>query len=163
MSVTGSLSSIVVLGIGNILLSDEGIGVRVVEELLKVQVPKEAEVIDGGTSGADLLDVICNRRKVIVIDAVDADVPPGTILRMKPEEVNGGTSGGVSLHELGIIETLAMAKMLDSSPEEVVLIGIKPKEIGCGLELSPEIAAVVPAVVRLVMQEISTSNRDRVS
>ena len=78
----------------------------------------------------------------------------------KPEEVNSDTSGRISLHELGIIETLAMAKMLNSSPEEVVLIGIKPDQIGCGLELSPEVAAAIPAAVRLVMQEISASARE---
>jgi len=157
---TGNRWPIVVLGIGNILLRDEGVGVRVAEQMLSINLPREVEVVDGGTAGADLLDVICNRRKVIIIDAVDADVPPGTILRTKPEEVNSDTSGRISLHELGIIETLAMAKMLNSSPEEVVLIGIKPDQIGCGLELSPEVAAAIPAAVRLVMQEISASARE---
>lgn len=160
VSMTGNRWPIVVLGIGNILLRDEGVGVRVAEQMLSINLPREVEVVDGGTAGADLLDVICNRRKVIIIDAVDADVPPGTILRTKPEEVNSDTSGRISLHELGIIETLAMAKMLNSSPEEVVLIGIKPDQIGCGLELSPEVAAAIPAAVRLVMQEISASARE---
>ena len=73
VSMTGNRWPIVVLGIGNILLRDEGVGVRVAEQMLSINLPREVEVVDGGTAGADLLDVICNRRKVIIIDAVDAD------------------------------------------------------------------------------------------
>ncbi len=146
---------ILVLGIGNMLLRDEGVGVHVIDEIFKLDVSDEVEVVDGGTSGADLLDVICNRQKVIIVDSVDSDVAPGTVLKMKPQGFKCDVSGGISLHELGIVEILAMTEMLDASPKDVVLICVKPKVIRSGLELSDEVAKAIPVAVQMVLEEIS--------
>ena len=72
-----------VLGVGNILLRDEGIGVRVVEAMQKLDLPPEVELFDGATAGMDLLNVLADRRKVIVIDAIEGDYEPGTVLRLR--------------------------------------------------------------------------------
>ena len=111
---------ILVLGIGNILLRDEGVGVRVIEQMQKLRLPDDVELVDGGTAGADLLDVLAERRKVIVIDAVQADCEPGTVLRFTADDLVRPDRVGMSLHELGLGEALAMTRQLGCVPEEVV-------------------------------------------
>ena len=87
MSFERSRRPILVLGIGNILLRDEGVGVRVIERMLKMRLPDNVELVDGGTAGADLLDVLAERKKVIVIDAVQADCEPGTVLKFTADDL----------------------------------------------------------------------------
>ena len=149
---------ILVLGLGNILLRDEGVGVRVVEALQLTDLPPDVEVFDGGTAGLDLLDVLADRRKVIVIDALQGDCEPGTVMRLDPEDLVPGDDQTVSLHEIGLLETLAIARQLGTAPDEVVVIGVKPKDLGWGLSLSPQIARLVPDIVRLVLADLKTQD-----
>jgi hydrogenase maturation protease len=148
---------VLVLGIGNILLHDEGIGVYAVEQMQKGGVPDYVELLDGGTAGADLLDHICDRQKVIVVDAVDSDIEPGTILRFTSGDLASNAGQSISLHEFGIADTLAMARQLNCAPHEVIVIGIKPKDISPGLGLSDEVAGVVPRIIECVSVEIETA------
>ena len=152
---SNSRCSTLVLGIGNILLRDEGVGVRVIEQMQEVNLPDDIELADGGTGGADLLEVLAERKKVIVIDATQADCEPGTVLRFTDEDLVQPNQPFISLHELGLAESLIMARQLGCAPEDVVILGIKPKNTECGLELSEEIAASVPKVVELVLAEIN--------
>ncbi len=145
---------ILVLGIGNILLRDEGVGVRVIERMQGMPLPDDVELVDGGTAGADLLDVLAERRKVIVIDAVQAEAEPGTVLRFTADELVQPDGVGMSLHELGLGEALTMTRQLGCAPKDVVVFGIKPKDTGSGLELSEEVEASVPKVVELILPEI---------
>jgi hydrogenase maturation protease len=154
MSADSSRCPILILGIGNILLRDEGVGVRVIEQMQQIPLPEDVELVDGGTAGADLLDVLAERQKVIVIDAVQADCQPGTVLRFSADDLTQPDRLGMSLHELGLGQALKMTKKLGCEPKEVVVFGIKPRDISCGLELSEEIAAAVPKVAELVIAEI---------
>ena len=142
-----------VLGIGNILLRDEGVGVRVVEAMRGLTLPEDVECIDGGTSGADLVDEVADRAKVIVIDAVQAGGEPGAVFRLGAEDLMPGAGREISLHEFGLCDTLATARHLGCAPREVVIFGVQPKEISAGLDLSPEVAASVPKVIDLVLAE----------
>lgn len=153
MSETSVRASTLVLGIGNVLLRDEGVGVHVVRAMEDRPLPPDVELLDGGTSGADLLDVISERDRVIVVDALDADVPPGTILRMAPEDL-AGPATSVSLHEFGIGETLAAAGQLKCAPREVTIIAIKPWDIDCGLELSDDMQRCLPRIVGIVLDAV---------
>ena len=148
---------VLVLGICNILLHDEGIGVYVVEQMQKGNVPDYVELLDGGTAGADLLDHICDRQKVIVVDAVDSDTEPGTILRFTPDDLASNAGQSISLHEFGIADTLAMAKRLNCAPQEVIIIGIKPKDVTPGLGLSDEVTGIVSRVIECVSAEIESA------
>ncbi len=143
-----------VLGLGNILLRDEGVGVRVVEAMEGLELPPDVELFDGGTAGLDLLDVLAHRRKVIVVDAVEGSSAPGTVLRLSPEDLVPQAAPTVSLHEVGFLETLTVARQLGIAPAEVVVLGIKPKEVSCGLDLSPEIARLIPRVIELVLADV---------
>ncbi len=145
---------ILVLGLGNILLRDEGVGVRVVEAMEKLDLPAEVEIFDGATAGMDLLDVVADRRKVIVIDAMDGDAEPGTVLRMAPEDLAPDDRPSASLHEAGFLDMWVATKRMGVSPEEVVILGVKPRHTDWGLELSPEIDELVPKIVDLVLAEL---------
>ena len=151
---------VLVLGVGNLLLKDEGVGVHVVQAI-EAQVaagdlalPESVEVGDGGTLGLDLVDLVENRRKVIVVDAVEADAAPATILRFTAEDLVRRQASDLSLHQVGLFEALAMARQLGCAPDVVVIFGIVPKDMSPGLELSAEVAAVVPEVIRRVLAEI---------
>jgi hydrogenase maturation protease len=154
MAETMIKSPILVLGIGNILLHDEGLGVHVVKAMESMKLPGSVEILDGGTAGADLLDAVADRRKVIVIDALDADVPAGTILRLKPEDLINDTAESISLHEFSIAETLRMARHLHCEPKEVIIIGVKPMDINPGIGLTDSMTALLPKIIECVMAEV---------
>ena len=151
-----------VLGIGNILLGDEGVGVRIIEAMRACidasrrerAMPEDVEVADGGTGGADLVDLMADRRKVIVVDAAEFDGRPGDILRFTAADLGRREGLGLSLHDLGLAEALTMMRHLGCAPAEVVIFGIKPKRIAPGLDLTAEVAAAVPKAVERVLEEL---------
>ena len=144
---------ILILGIGNILLKDEGVGVRIIETLQQQKLADTIDLVDGGTSGADLIDILADRRKVIIVDAVDAGISPGTVIRFEENDLEKIPNSTLSLHELGIAETLRMTGKLNCKPKEVVFFGIQPKDILSGLELSDEMAEIVPIVAEKALKE----------
>ena len=149
-----SRPSILVIGIGNILLRDEGIGVRTIQRMQEIDVPDFVEIVDGATGGADLLDTISDRQKVIVIDAVDASEKPGTIIKFDGKDILQPSSMETSLHDVGLGQALQMARQLKCHPKKVTIIGVCPKDITPGLELSLEIKELIPKLIDLVMAEI---------
>ncbi len=155
MSYGQSRKPFLVLGIGNILLSDEGIGVRVIEQMQTVSIPEHVEIVDGGTSGVDLLDILADRDAVIVVDAVDADCRPGTVLRFGIDQLMQMEDPYISMHEVGIAETVMMTQQLGCAPKEVIVFGIQPEKIECGLELSKTLEQAAQEVVELVLNEIN--------
>ncbi|MFQ6001753.1 MAG: HyaD/HybD family hydrogenase maturation endopeptidase [Anaerolineae bacterium] len=149
-----------ILGVGNILLRDEGVGVHVISTLRDRELPDDVELWDGGTASFDLLDTLAGRRQVIIIDAVHTGSEPGTIFRFTPEDISASGEQVTSLHQVGLLETLNVAEhLLDAAPEEVIILGIEPKEIEWGLELSAEVEAAVPKVIELVMSELDSFQR----
>jgi len=148
-----------VLGVGNILLRDEGVGVRVVEAMGQLELPPGVELVDGATAGLDLLDLLADRGKVIVIDAIEGDSEPGTVLRLRLEDLVPRDGQSISLHEIGVLETLAVAGQLGIAPRDVIVFGVKPHNVGCGLDLTPEIAGRVPEIVELVLAELGNNTR----
>lgn len=146
---------ILVLGIGNLLLRDEGVGVHAVQALANLPLPDGVELLDGGTAGADLLDAIGERDKLIVIDALDAEVPPGTMLRMTPHDLMTDSSGNLSLHEFGLAETLMMARQLNCCPRQVIILAVKPQDTQPGLDLSPQVEQSLPQIIDAVLREIA--------
>ncbi|MCP4591028.1 MAG: hydrogenase maturation protease [bacterium] len=153
---------VLVLGLGNILLGDEGVGVRVVEAMADTALPANVEVFDGATSGLDLLDTLADRRKVIVIDALAGDGEPGTVERLTPADLAVPAARSVSLHDLGLLETLTAARQLGICPPEVVIFGVWPKEVRWSLELSPEISRLIPRLIELILREVGVE-QDRLT
>ncbi|MDD5773408.1 MAG: HyaD/HybD family hydrogenase maturation endopeptidase [bacterium] len=144
-----------ILGIGNILLKDEGVGVHVAQQMMKMPLPENVEVIDGGTAGLDLLLYIKGRTKIIVIDCVRGGKKPGIIYRLVPEDLVKDESKILSLHQVDFHETLNLLSMTTAIMPEVIIIGIEPKEHSSWkMELSPLIKRKIPKIIELVKKEI---------
>lgn len=142
-----------IIGIGNLILRDEGIGVHVVRELEDRELPPGVEAIDGGTATMDLLSVIYETERIIVIDALRAGGEPGTIYRCLPEDLMVAVDKPLSLHQVGFLDVLGIARQLGRNAY-VVIIGVEPKEISWGMELTPEVKATVPKVIEAVFKEL---------
>lgn len=151
------------LGVGNVLLTDEGVGIRAIKELEKMGFPEGVEFIDGGTAGYGLIPMIEGATKLIVVDAVDADAEPGTIYRFTPEDVapdNESPEPRFSLHDVGLVEALQLAKFMGNDCDTVIF-GIQPKSLDWGLELTPELEEKLPRLLELVAEEIKNSLKAR--
>lgn len=147
----------VVLGVGNLLLSDEGLGVHIVNKLMEMDLPPGVEVIDGGVSGPGLMDVIIGADRLIVIDALKGGGPPGSIYRLSPEDLTKYPEiNKISMHEIGILETLHLSGLVGQVPETTI-IGVEPKSLEMGMDLSPEIHAKVPRIIELILDELKNS------
>ena len=144
---------ILILGIGNLILRDEGVGVHAVRELEKRDLPAHVEVIDGGTYLMDLLQVIQEAERIIVIDALKGGGEPGTIYRVSPDDLMAERERALSLHQVGLLEVLGMVKQLGGDPK-VTIIGVEPKEISWGMELTPEVETKLPKVIETVLGEV---------
>jgi hydrogenase maturation protease len=149
-----------ILGIGNLLLKDEGVGVHVVQKLKEMPLPENVEVLDGGTSGLDLADYIAGRKKLIVIDAVNTGGKPGTLYRLTKENLDIKPKAIFSFHEIDFLDALHISEVVNSKPEEVVVIGIEPKDMTIGTELSPEIEERIPRIIELVTSELNIDHSE---
>ncbi len=147
--------NILVMGIGNILLQDEGAGVRAVEEFARrYETPASVGLLDGGTSGIELLQHIQGRGVLVLIDVVRNGEPYGTLSRFEGDAVPSLFQNKISPHQLGLSDLLATARLLGSMPEKVILYGIEPKTIETGLEMSAEIAGNIGRLTDLIADEI---------
>jgi hydrogenase maturation protease len=145
----------IVLGVGNLLLKDEGIGIHVVQELQKRQLPNGVEVVDGATSGMNLLALFPEASRLIIVDCVKGGKEPGTIYKFTPDEVKKREWRLMtSLHDVNLADVLQLAEQMNEMPEEVVIIGVEPKELDYGVELSPELEAKLPQVIEEVFKEL---------
>lgn len=142
---------VAVLGIGNLLLRDEGVGVHLVRALQRRPLPEGVEVLDGGTS-PEAAFLAVGFDKLIIVDAALGGGPPGTVYRLALEEIELDRGLPLSGHELDLFQCLR-ALGPEARPKEVVVIGIEPNEIGSGLDLSPELEARLGEVCCLVLRE----------
>ena len=157
----GKNSRVLILGLGNILLKDEGIGVHIAGELQKLALPHYVEVIDGGTAGLDILLSQEGLYKLVGIDALRAGKEAGTIYkarlkteeRDKLEQIFSGCSR-ISLHQMGLLDALAAAEKMNCTPKEIVIIGVEPEKMDWGLELTDEVKHRVPEIINTVLKEI---------
>lgn len=146
---------IVVIGVGNLLQKDEGIGIHTVKALQEMQLPDNVTIIDGGTS-PDILACTRTGDKLIIVDAARAGGRPGDIYRFQPDNLVAESGEMLSVHELGVPQNLRLMSLSGNEPSEVVIIGIEPKEIDWGTELSPELEMKIPEIVSVVLREINS-------
>jgi hydrogenase maturation protease len=146
---------VLVLGIGNILMMDEGVGVRAIEEIQnRFSFEEDVELLDGGTSGIELLSYISGKDHLIVIDAIKSGHPPGTVLRVEGKDVPARFRTRISPHQLGLSDLLLAATLTGEMPKNLVLFGIEPKRIELGLRLSDEVKANFDKLISVVVEEI---------
>lgn len=152
----GTSAAILVLGIGNLVMSDDGAGVRVVQELQKrYLLPSHVEVMDGGTLGLDLLPKLEGIGRLLVVDAVETGGEPGTLVRLSGEELPIALQTKVSPHQMGLKDLLAVAELTGNAPKEMVLVGIQPACIEMGCELSPSVAERLEEMMANILKELN--------
>lgn len=143
-----------IIGIGNPLMGDDGIGIAAVSALEKEGVPEGVEIIDGGTGGLTLLTLMEGAKRVILVDAVETGREPGTILRLAGEDLEPETSASsLSLHSSGLPEVLALGRALGTLPP-LILFGVQPDSVEVRLGLSEPVAAALPSLLALIREEL---------
>jgi hydrogenase maturation protease len=144
-----------VLGIGNVLLKDEGIGCHVIHALEGLSLP-DVETIDGGTC-PHVLGLVEDADKLVIVDAVKGGGMPGQIYRFRPEEVDLEQKPLLSLHDTSLVDSLKLMQLWHGTGETVI-IGVEPKEVDWGLELSPDLRERMPQIVDAVLEELNNTN-----
>jgi hydrogenase maturation protease len=144
-----------VLGVGNRLMSDEGVGVVVVEALASRYIlPCEVQILDGGVLGLDLVYYLEGVKNLLLIDAVQADLEPGGLLRLEGDEAPAFLGMKISPHEIGVPDMLFAARLMGCYPENVALLGVQPEIVEIGLELSAAVAGRVDALVAQAVEQL---------
>ena len=146
------MESTAIVGVGNILMADDGVGVHVARALREMPLPDGVRVLDAGTDPDAAYDV-ADATRVIVIDAARGEGAPGTIYRLPEDVAMSGIDAERTCHEIGLLQTLRDVRRSDNRSQTLV-IGIEPKRIAWGLELSPEVAASLPRVMGIILDEL---------
>ena len=150
---------IAIIGVGNYLRGDEGVGIHAVEKLRSISWPEDVEIIDGGTPGVALLHLMEERQLVILIDCADFGAKPGEIEIFDPDQLKRDEKEEISLHATDLLTSLELARRLGRYPQKAVIIGIQPKAISSGTSLSPELSYAVDEIPDMVKEIIREMNR----
>jgi len=146
---------ILILGVGNVLLNDEGVGVHIAQKMISLDLPPEVRVVEGGTDGFGLMHLILEADRLILIDAVKGGDAPGSIYRFDLEDCPPYPDPyKTSVHQISILEVIHLADLIGSTPTTTI-IGVEPKSTDMGMTLSPEVEARIPRIIELVREEIT--------
>ncbi len=158
------------VGVGNVLRRDDGVGVRAAEQMAGLGLSPEIEVCDVGTVGLKAAQLLEGRKLVVVVDAIDSRAAPGTVFRLAPEQLRPYVKSAVSLDDLHLLDALNETRLVGTAPEEVVVLAVQGGDWSLGIGLSPAVEAALEKVVRLagelldVPRELlrSTANRETI-
>ena len=141
-------ASTVVLGLGNVIHSDDGAGVHAVQRLKEEpDVPQDIALIEGGTLGLEVLPYLWDAVRILVLDAVDLGQPAGTVVCLTGDEIRSLRRSG-SVHLVGLADLLGALQLVANPPQEIVLLGVQPASTEWGTELSQEVQVAIPQLVR---------------
>lgn len=147
---------LLVLGLGNVLCGDDGAGVIALHRLRRYyELPDDVRLVDGGTLGLDLLALVAASDRVVIIDAVRADDPPGTIVVLEDDEVAPAVYERLSPHQVGVADLIAGASLVDEYPDDVVIVGVVPETTDLQFGCSPAVEANLPALLDRVIAELA--------
>lgn len=145
---------LLILGLGNVLCGDDGLGVAAVEDLMRTyHVPPGVRTLDGGTLGLSLLSWVTGAEAVLLVDAVRGDEPPGTLVRLSGEEVAPAVRDRLSVHQIGVADLLDGLRLLERMPPRLRLVGLVPATLELEYGLSPAVRQQLPRLVDLIVQE----------
>lgn len=146
---------ILILGLGNLLLQDEGLGVRAVERLQAGFIlPDTVKTLDGGTMGLSLLPYLKEAKCLLILDAIDTGQTPGKLIRLEGDKIPIALSLKMSMHQVGLQDLLAAGSFADALPERIVLLGIQPQSMDWGLGLTPPVEAALDPLVYAATKEL---------
>jgi hydrogenase maturation protease len=146
--------NVLILGVGNLLMTDDGFGVHVINELRKYPFPPNVNLIEAGIVSHQLIPEFHAADFLIFVDAVEAGDTPGSIFRFRPEDMRFMTNIKASLHDMSLIDVLDMTELTGERPETII-IAVQPKDVkSCSMELNDEIRAAIPRVIELIIEEL---------
>ena len=149
-------ADVTILGVGNVILRDEGFGVRVAEYLdAHYAFPENVQIVDGGTLGIELTQYVTGTNKLLVIDSINGGAEPGTLFRFHNDDVMDHFQEKISAHEVGIQDVLALLTVTGHKIPDVVVIGAQPYDLEAGVELSPGMQKLMPQVVEQALRELA--------
>lgn len=149
----------IILGVGNIILSDEGVGVHAVKLLRQYfSFPSTVDIVDGGTMGIELFEVLANKDLLIIVDTLRAGEAPGTVVRLAGRAVPQFFQNQLSPHQVGISDLLACLQLSGVAPKEIVLLGVEPETLELGLGLSPVVASAISYLLDGILAELAVRN-----
>lgn len=140
-----------ILGVGNLLMTDDGVGIHVVQRLREMELPSAIDVVDGGTGGMDLVHLLDGVEEVILVDAAEIGREPGEFAWLTSDHVPAPAAGRISAHQLGVAEMLRLAELMDKHVT-VSICGVQPGAIDYGMELSPQVAGKLDSIVAAVVE-----------
>lgn len=144
---------ILIMGVGNLLLSDEGVGVHVAQKMMEMDLPPHVHVVEGGTDGFGLINVIMEADRLILVDAVRGGGKPGSIYRFDIEDCPANADIFKTAHQISIQEVINLSGLIGSTPRTTI-IGVEPNSLEMGMDLSPEVEVKIPKVIKMVMEEV---------
>ena len=148
-------NDVTILGVGNVILRDEGFGVRVAEYLdAHYDFPENVQIVDGGTLGIELTQCVTGTKKLLVIDSINGHAAPGTRFAFRDDDVLAHFQDKISAHEVGIQDVLALLTVTGRKIPTVTVLGVQPYDLEAGVELSDEMKALVPEVVEEALAEL---------
>jgi hydrogenase maturation protease len=151
-----TMQDCVIIGIGNLLHGDDGVGVHAVK-YLEGKVPENVRLVEGGVYSLDLLVFLEGVSHAIFIDAVDVEDEPGAIYRFSPQDVMEQPKTPLSVHDLGLYDLIGAAELLDQRPEHITIIAVQVKSLEMGMDLSPELRKALPRIHGLILEEINAA------
>lgn len=154
-------SDTVVVGVGNTILSDDGVGVHAARLLLcDSRVPAGVTILDGGTLGLKLLPYVSDASRVLFLDAVNSGAAPGTPIRMTARELLD-TSSGLSVHQLGVADLIAALTLVSTRQQDIVVLGVQPANTDWGTSLSSDVEAALTWLVDAALMQLNLWNESR--
>jgi hydrogenase maturation protease len=149
---------LLILGLGNVLCGDDGLGVAAVEELNRdYAAPEGVQILDGGTLGLALLGWATDAERLLLVDAIQADLPPGSLVRLAGDEVGPAVRDRLSVHQIGVADLLDSMELIGRTPPSVSLLGMVPASLELMTELTPAVLSGLPALVAAVVEEAAQS------
>jgi hydrogenase maturation protease len=155
-------SDATVLGIGNPLMGDDGVGIALLEQLVRLDLEQHVEFVDGGTIGMSLLPLVLDSHSLLILDAVSGP-KPGTVIHLSGDQLPWLLRMKLSPHQAGLLDVLASARLLGAEPSRIAVVGVVPAFVDLRLGLSPEVEAALPhalTLARRVLREWRTTDAE---
>lgn len=150
-----------VVGIGNVLRHDEGVGIRVVEILANLPLPEDVEIFDGGTSALEIAYRIEQRDVVIMVDSIEAGDEAGSIYRLHPDHLQVWLRSGLSLHDLHGLDALKETQLMGTAPKTCVIYAIQTSDVSMGMGLTRNVQHALERIVQLILDELEIDVLER--
>jgi hydrogenase maturation protease len=152
---SAAAAEVVVIGVGNVVLSDDGLGVHAVRRLAERYDVDGVEVVEGGTAGLLLLPCLADARRAIVVDAIHAGAAPGTLVRTDGADLDRALATAVTVHDVGLADLLGAARVSGAWPDELVLHGAQPASTAVGTDLTAPVAAALDRLVDALAADLA--------